>query len=115
MEADISKRGLGELIDEYATLTFKVIANVGGSKTFDRLEELNTYLIKKIDHKLMYTLLLFSTNAACWAAQEIICDKSQSNEDIAKAATYAQQLNRMRNQIIGSLNDGKGIVTEKSY
>lgn len=112
---EIDKRGLGEIIDEGITLAFK-ICNGLTEEALPRMHEILKYLNDNLgsDNKTAQTIYLLLTNACCWSSQERVC-KSTDSVIIAESAKSAQSFNKIRNELIGKLNDNKGIVTIKTY
>jgi hypothetical protein len=109
----VNERGLGDILDEACTLALKVSHNIKDDYSTARFNNILDYLkeIKMNDEtRLGFTLLL--VNSMCWLAQDNI---KRDSENAAMYAVIAQEMNKQRNLLMGELNGGAGIVTEKSY
>lgn len=120
MESDFEKRGLGEIVDEIITLSFKMITKTNPSQTVNRLAQLNKYMEDencpiKSNLELYHALGLMMANASCWLSQDCIMDKNIPESSIVLFAKEAQRMNSERNKLIGLINKGSGVVTSKSY
>lgn len=110
-----NERGLGEIIDELVTLSFKITHRVDVDRSCDRSNLLLDYIDKtelSLDAKLVLTLMM--TNAACWVCQDEVTSGGNA-ERVAALAVEAQRANKLRNLIMGEFNKNEGIVTKKSY
>ena len=111
-----NERGLGEIIDEVITLTFKITNHIDSEKAAKRLESLIAYLSKQNLHPDAWNIIaLICVNATCWMAQDIVSTEGLKDEDVATYAKIAQDSNKARNALINTINKDVGIVTEKSY
>lgn len=113
----VETKGLGELIDEGITLSFKLIVTKD-ENYLDRISEILEYLIEKHSENnealnKITVLALAMSNAICWNAQELVSSKNVLESSIW--ANVAQHSNKMRNILIGELNGGEGIITKKTY
>lgn len=112
---DIAKKGLGEIIDELCTLSLKISHDIKFNESVDRCQSLLEYISSSnLDPKAKLILNLFVINSLCWVCQDGI---KENNNPISNSlfSLGAQQTNKLRNIIIGELNDGTGIITAKSY
>ena len=112
----VNERGIGDLIDEAITLSFKVTH--GSEKALDRLDAISNFIAKKygVNHNLSKIIDLLIINAYCWKCQdEVSLIETTPFGDYVESALMAQKFNKTRNQVIGQLNGNKGIVTEKTY
>lgn len=115
----INEKGLGEIIDEAITLSFKIVSGIKTEESAIRFIAISEFITSQVEKNpsLAETagiVVLILSNATCWFCQ----DKIMSTKDNFKVAEYAkraQELNVSRNKLIGLLNKGQGIITEKSY
>lgn len=109
----VNERGLGDILDEACTLAFKITHDIKTEYSIDRFTAIVEYLkdTKMSDEtKLGFALIL--VNSLCWMAQDKI---KKDSDNAGMWATVAQDMNKQRNLLMGELNGGAGIVTEKSY
>jgi len=111
---DVTKRHLGEIIDEVITLCLKMSHDIN-ERTIGRMDALLFYLENsQIDTQLRHTINLLCANSACFLAQDKIMS-SKHYKEIGTWAKHAQILNKERNKLIGELNGNQGFITTKTY
>lgn len=108
----VEQRGIGEILDEACTLAIKISHDISRDKCKDRFLEIMDYVEKtdKLTTQTKAVIMLLFANSTCWLAQDLI-----KGEHGHYFAMWAQELNKVRNSAIGELNEGKGIVTDKTY
>lgn len=116
----VELKGLGELLDEAVTLCLKY-THTKNKAHIERANDIMNHIRGRTgsDNQtvLGFVLLLqlMIVNSGCWSAQDKIMEEKEPKKT-AEWAKAAQNLNKIRNFLIGIMNDnGNGIVTEKTY